>query len=181
MAEAVHDEFLKLYQPIHSRFVRYCSNHAYGLMETEDLVQETVLSTLQRFHSIREKEKLLGYLIATANNIVRNHIRRKKFSGAFSEKAFHRLESYSVNPEVAMDIHHLHLALNKLPVKDKECILLFEISGFSIEEIAVIQHSTAGAIKTRLSRARDKVRDLLEDRPASAPAHHATLKTFTLL
>ena len=93
MAEAVHEEFLRLYQPIHTQFVRYCSNHAYGLMDTEDLVQEAVLATLQKFHSIREKEKLLGYLIATANNIIRNHLRRKKFSGQFNEKDFRKLES----------------------------------------------------------------------------------------
>jgi RNA polymerase sigma-70 factor (ECF subfamily) len=179
MAEVQHEEFLKLYQPIHSRFVKYCSNHAYGLMETEDLVQEAVLSTLQRFHLIREKEKLLGYLFATANNIVRNHIRRKKFSGKLSEYGFSKIEASGVDAETAMDIHHLHLALNKLPVKDKEAILLFEISGFSIEEIAVIQESSAGATKTRLSRAREKLRGLMEDE--FSPAKKNTKTLFMLL
>jgi RNA polymerase sigma-70 factor (ECF subfamily) len=179
MAEAVHEEFLKLYQPIHTRFARYCSNHAYGLMETEDLVQEAVLATLQRFHTIREKEKLLGYLIATANNIVRNHLRRKKFSGHFNEKDFRKLESGNIDAETAMDIHHLHLALNQLPVKDKEAILLFEISGFSIEEIAVMQQSSAGATKTRLSRAREKLRGLMEDGQTEKRIKTKTL--FTLL
>jgi RNA polymerase sigma-70 factor (ECF subfamily) len=179
MAEAVHEEFLKLYQPIHTRFARYCSNHAYGLMETEDLVQEAVLATLQRFHTIREKEKLLGYLIATANNIIRNHLRRKKFSGQYNEKDSRKLESATIDAETAMDIHHLHLALNQLPVKDKEAILLFEISGFSIEEIAVMQGSTAGATKTRLSRAREKLRVLMEDDMSEKKVNTKTL--FTLL
>lgn len=179
MSEVLHEEFLKLYQPIHSRFVKYCSNHAYGLMETEDLVQEAVLSTLQRFHTIRDKEKLLGYLFATANNILRNHLRRKKFSGKLSEFGFSKVEASGVDPETAMDIHHLHLALNKLPMKDKEAILLFEISGFSIDEIAVIQESSAGATKTRLSRAREKLRTLMEDE--YSPAKKSTKKLFLLL
>lgn len=179
MADSLHEEFLTLYQPIHTRFVRYCSNHAYGLMETEDLVQEAVLATLQRFHTIREKEKLLGYLIATANNIIRNHLRRKKFSGQYNEKDSRKLESKNIDAETAMDIHHLHMALNQLPVKDKEAILLFEISGFSIEEIAVMQESTAGATKTRLSRAREKLRGLMEDGQTEKRVKTKTL--FTLL
>ncbi len=180
MAEVQHEAFLKLYQPIHSRFVKYCSNHAYGIMETEDLVQETVLSTLQRFETIREKEKLLGYLFATANNIVRNQLRKKKFTGKLSEYGFGKVEATGVDAETAMDIHYLHLALNKLPVKDKEAILLFEISGFSIEEIAEIQNSTEGATKTRLSRARDKVRLLMED-GQSEKKKLSTKSLFTLL
>jgi RNA polymerase sigma-70 factor, ECF subfamily len=181
MAEAVHEEFLALYRPIHDQFVRYCSNHAYGLIDTDDLVQETVLSTLQRFHAIREKHKLLGYMIAAANNIVRNHLRRQKFTGTFNEKAFKRLESQGMSPETALDIHHLHLALQELPVKDKEAILLFEISGFSIDEIAVIQEATPGATKTRLSRAREKLRRMLDDSETGEPEPARTSKLFMLL
>jgi RNA polymerase sigma-70 factor (ECF subfamily) len=181
MAEAVHEEFLKAYRPVHTQFARYCSNHAYGIMDAEDLVQETVLATLQRFEQIREKEKLLGYMISAANNILRNVLRRKKFTGDYNEKAFRKLESNSVNAEVALDIHHLHLALQQLPVKDKEAILLFEISGFSIEEIAVIQESSAGATKTRLSRARDKLRKLMLDEVPEQEAAPRMNKLFTLL
>lgn len=181
MAEKQHEEFLALYKPIHQPFVRYCSNHAYGIMDTEDLVQETILSTMQRFSSIREKEKLLGYMIAAANNILRNHLRRKKFTGDFNEKAFRKLETHTPSPETAMDIHHLHLALQQLPVKDKEAILLFEISGFSIEEISVIQNATAGATKTRLSRAREKLRKLMEDDPAVVDGGRKTKQLFILL
>lgn len=42
MLVATHDEFLALYKPVHERFVRYCSSHAYGIMETQDLVGHPV-------------------------------------------------------------------------------------------------------------------------------------------
>ncbi|HTL82426.1 MAG TPA: RNA polymerase sigma factor [Bacteroidia bacterium] len=173
---------MRLYTPLHDRFARYCSNHAYGIMDAEDLVQETILATLQRFHTIREPEKLFGYMISVANNIVRDHLRRKKFTGDYNEKAFRRLESRSTDPETAMDIHHLHLALQQLPVRDKEAILMFEISGFSIEEIAAVQNSGTNATKTRLSRAREKLRILMGDvsTPLDAPKGKS-VKLFTLL
>jgi RNA polymerase sigma-70 factor, ECF subfamily len=163
MAEAEHNLFLMHYRSIHDRFARYCANHSYGLMDAEDLMQETILATIQRFELIREKEKLLSYMISAANNIIRNHLRRKKFSAEYNEKAFRKMQSTFPDPEIALDVHHLHLALQQLPVKDKEAVLLFEVSGFSIEEIAAIQSSTSGATKTRLSRAREKIRQLLSD------------------
>lgn len=180
MRESVHTEFMRLYEPLHERFIRYCSNHAYGIMDTEDLVQETILATLQRFHTIKDQEKLLSYMISVANNTIRDLLRRKKFTGEYNEKAFRRLESRSTSPETAMDIHHLHLALQSLPVRDKEAILMFEINGFSIEEIAAVQQSGISATKTRLSRAREKLRVLMGDEHTEE-AKKKSVKLFTLL
>jgi RNA polymerase sigma-70 factor, ECF subfamily len=181
MEEAPHEHFLRLYKPVHEPFARYCSNHAYGLMDAEDLMQETILAALKHFDSIRDKEKLLMFMMATANNIMRNLYRRKKFSGDYNEKAFRKLESKNLSPDTALDIHYMHRALQELPVKDKEAILLFEISGFSIEEIAVIQNSSSGATKTRLSRAREKLRVLLSE-PSEKKIPAASIqKLFMLL
>lgn len=172
-----HAEFLALYRPVHERLVKYCSSNGYGIIDTDDLVQETVLATMQQFSRIREKEKLLSYMISVANHVVYNALRRKKFNGAYNEKAFERLKAVTADPDIALDMHHLYVALNKLPVRDKEAILLFEISGYSIQEIAGIQNSSEGAIKTRLSRARKKLTELFsgEFQQKKSPAGIAQL------
>ena len=166
MNQQTHQEFLQLYRPFHERFTRYCSSNAYGLMEAEDLVQETILATLQKFPGIKDKSKLFAYMIGVANNIVKNVLRRQKFKGAFDENLMKKIEAKTGSPEVAMDIHYLYKALNQLPLKDKEAIILFEINGFSIREVSELQQSNEGATKTRLSRARQKLKELLsEERP----------------
>ncbi len=170
-------DFLLRYEPVHERFTRYCSSSAYGLMETEDLVQDSILATLQHYERINDKSKLLPYMIGVANNIVKNLLRRQKFKAGYDEKTVLRLESKLGNPEVAMDVHYLYKALNQLPVKDKEAVILFEVNGFSIREISEMQRTTEGAVKTRLSRARQKLKDLLSD---ERPAIHSVLKTKVL-
>lgn len=166
MTPETHQQFLTLYKPLHERFTRYCSSNAYGLMEAEDLVQETILATLQNFNRINDKNKLLPYMIGVANNIVKNLLRRQKFKGVFDENAALKLEGRIGNPEVALDIHYLYKALNQLPLKDKEAVILFEVNGFTIREISELQQSNEGATKTRLSRARQKLKELLsEDQP----------------
>lgn len=157
------EQFLALYEPLHDRFARYCSSHAYGLMETEDLMQETILRTLQQFSSIRDKSRLLWYMIGVAANIVKNQLRRQKFKGTYDEESAHKLVSSAGNPELALDIHYLYKALQQLPARDKDALILFEISGFSIREISEMQECSEGAVKTRLSRSRQKLRGLLQN------------------
>lgn len=163
-----HQAFLDSYQLIHEPFVRYCSSKAYGIMEAEDLVQEAVLAGLKNFHTIKDKQKLLSYLIGVVNNIVRNKKRRTKFRGAWDDHLLEKLESQTNSPEVAMDIHILLKTLDQLPIKQKEAITLFEISGFSIREISELQESSEAATKTRLSRARQALRKRLTDQPKKA-------------
>ncbi len=60
--------------------MRYCSSRAFGLMAVEDLVQEAVLVTLGAFDGVRNKDKLLSYMIGIVNNIIkRKRIRSHKF------------------------------------------------------------------------------------------------------
>jgi RNA polymerase sigma-70 factor (ECF subfamily) len=156
-----HADFLRHYQPLHEAFVRYCGSHAYGLVDTEDLVQDAILATMQRFHTVRDKKKLLPFMITVANNLMRGQYRKRKFNAPLSEKQFEKLKSRLPDPDAAADVHFLHLALGKLPAAEKEAVMLFGISGFSMREIAEIQHASEGAVRVRVHRARQKLRQAL--------------------
>ena len=158
-----HEAFLQWYQPVHEQFVRYCSSRAFALMETEDLVQESILQTLQAFYRIEDKQNLLGFMIGVANNLVRQQKRRLKFKGQWDESTLEKLEARTNDPEVALDIHYLLKALQQLPEKQRESLVLFEISGFKVREISEIQQCSEGAVKTRLSRARHQLKELLQE------------------
>jgi RNA polymerase sigma-70 factor (ECF subfamily) len=163
MTESPHEEFLRWYEPFHERFVRYCSSRAFGIMEAEDLVQEAVLHTLQAYYRIADKQKLPGYLIGVVNNLVKQALRRQKFVGEWEEKALSKLESSTGDPETALDVHYLLKAIQQLSAEQREALILFEISGFSIREISEIQSCSEGAVKTRLSRSRQHLRELLSE------------------
>lgn len=153
--------FLDWYQPIHARFVRYCSSKSFDLLDTEDLVQETLLATLSAFDKIKNKEKLLSYMIGVVNNIIKNHLRQKKFRGIWKEETMTIVAAKVNDPELALDIQYLYQCIHKLKAKEQEAILLFEISGFSIKEISKIQQSSLSAVKTRLHRARKELKRLV--------------------
>ena len=108
-------------------------------------------------------------MIGVVNNIVRNKRRRQKFQGQWDEQAFAKLESRASSPEVALDIHYLHKAIEQLPDKQREALVLFEISGFSMKEISEIQNASLSATKTRVSRARKQLKTLLSENETAMP------------
>ena len=82
-------------------------------METEDLVQEAVLATLQGFYRIKDQEKLLSFMIGVANNIIKNKLRRKKFSAELDEKTLEKLESQITEEKRRLTCFlHQHLVLS---------------------------------------------------------------------
>ena len=71
--------FTKAYQACHEPFLRYCSALTYGKMDTEDLVQDVLLSTYLHFEKIQQKGNLLHYMIRAARNRAISFWRRQKF------------------------------------------------------------------------------------------------------
>ena len=160
---------MQAYKACHEPFIRYCSSLTFGKMETDDLVQDVLLSAYHHFERIQKKENLLHYLIRAARNRSISIWRKRRFQQALLEQHTEHLASTGLSPETILDIQLLYKALDKLPAKQKHALILFEISGFSMKEIAAIQGSTPGAVKTKISRGRKALRELLQDEPTTRP------------
>lgn len=154
---AQQEEFLSLYESIHESFARFCQARAYGLMEPEDLISESVLKALENFNQLKEKKAFLSFMFTIARNIVNNKLRRQKFLGKYNEQHVYSIPDEGMNPETKHDVEILYQMLNELPDKQKEAIILFEISGFSIKEVADIQSAKESAVKQRLKRGRENL------------------------
>jgi len=153
----VQEEFLTLYQSIHESFARFCHARAYGLMDPEDLISESVLRALENFDKLRNKEAFLSFMFSIAKNIVNSKHRRVKFKGNYNENYVNTIPDEGIDAEARYDVVILYEALNKLPKQQKEALILFEISGFSINEVAEIQNSGVSAVKQRLKRGRENL------------------------
>lgn len=154
------DYFLKLYEPIHDRFERFCRARVYGNMDYEDLINETLLIAFQKINTLKSESAFLSFLIGISIRILANHHKKKKedLIGDFEHL---NIEDVNENSSKDVEVYLLYKALNLLPDNQKECIVLFEISGFSIKEIMEIQQSSESAIKQRLKRARARLLELL--------------------
>ena len=152
--------FLELYKPVHESFARFCHAKAYGLVEAEDLISESITCALERFHTLKNEKAFLSFLFSIASNLVHKQNRRLKFRAEQSEEHQQRA-SEQLEGDDLMDVLLLYQALAQLPKEVEEALILFEISGFSIKEVAEIQKSGESAVKQRLKRGRAKLAKLL--------------------
>lgn len=64
---------------------------------------------------------------------------------------------------------YIQWALSRLPEDQRTAVILSDIEGLAYEEIAVVMGTSLGTVKSRLSRARSKMRDLLQRQPELLP------------
>ena len=153
--------FLKLYEPIHAKFEKFCRARVYGRMEYSDLMNETLLVAYTKFDSIKIKTSLLSFLCGTAIKLLANDNRKLKPNNILDENQLVIIDS-NANTDKNVNIRLLYEALSFLPNDQKECLILFEILGFSIKEIMDIQVVSESAVKQRLRRGRIRLGEIVK-------------------
>ena len=119
-----------------------------------------MLGAYQSFPSLRDRQAFRKFLSTIAVRLYR----RKQWRG----RLFAPLEAaadlcYESTRESSHDLDVLIRALDRLPAKEREALVLFELSELSIKEIQEIQGGTASGVKSRMSRARIRLKEMLAD------------------
>lgn len=162
MTKTKQQRFLDLYQPVHDRFERFCRARAFGDMPYEDLINDTLLIAFRKMSSIRNEGAFLNFLIGTAIKVLSNSKKKMRPKSGVDELVFNNHPDPSQEIEKKFEIEMLHKALARLPALQREAIILFEITGYSIKEIMEIQESGASAVKQRLARGRKELAVLIK-------------------
>ena len=160
MSSKKQEAFLALYQPVHDRFERFCRARVFGQMEYSDLMNETLLIAFQKFDELKSEKAFLSFLFGICIRVLSNYKKKKKALHLVDEQTLLNISGEDYADSDA-DVHLLYRALGRLPVEQKESIILFEITGFSIREIALLHGVSESAVKQRLVRGRKKLAKLL--------------------
>ena len=95
----------------------------------------------------------MSFLRKTTNEIDPAVYMDDRLKGRFSSN------SPYANVELKETMEILSRAIDKLPVKHKMALVMYEFQGLSIQDIAEIMKTSPGTIKSRLHHARMKVRN----------------------
>jgi RNA polymerase sigma-70 factor (ECF subfamily) len=180
------DLFLEYLRPHYNDAVKYCRALTFRISidDAEDLFQQSVLKGLENFSKLNEKEKFKSWFFKIITNEFINQTRKAFW------KRFLPLDenlNHSRMPEIFHEIEQteknniLHHALGMLSAKERACILLFELADFSIEEIKKIQNEKSlSAVKSRLSRARGKLKEQILKLEASQEIRYKKISSQNL-
>lgn len=158
------ERFLALLHPVYERLERFCFAIERDREKACDLIGETILKAWEHFDGIRDEGAFLGWLFTTATRLHRRDRSRGNRMSRLGREDQALLISELPEPDMSADLAALHHALDRLPERTREAIILFEISGFTQKEIAAIQGGSVTAVKVRLHRGRKRLASLLDVR-----------------
>ncbi len=128
----------------------------------DDLVQETLMKAWNKFHTYQEGTNLKAWVFTIMRNEFYSQMRKKVREVQDSEGTLS--EGLATHPQQDghMDMKDFRIALETLPEDQREAIVLIGANGFSYEEAAEIAGVAVGTIKSRVSRARVRLMEVLE-------------------
>jgi RNA polymerase sigma-70 factor (ECF subfamily) len=130
--------------------------------KADDLVQDTVMKAWAKQSSFEMGTNIKAWLFTILRNEFYSQMRKRGREVQDSDGVF--TERLSVHPSQygLMDLEDFKVALAKLPDDQREAIILIGASGFSYEEAAAICECAVGTMKSRVSRARTRLTELLK-------------------
>ncbi len=134
--------------------------------DTEDLVQDTFIHAYRGINGFNERYHFSTWIYRIAMNLSINHLKKRRVrSVSLEDVPPHLAVDKKSNPaeqaNVAILKEKISAALEQLPSEQKAVFVLRTYDEFSYGEIAKVLKISKGTVMSRLSRAREKLKEIL--------------------
>ncbi|MDH4197595.1 MAG: sigma-70 family RNA polymerase sigma factor [Candidatus Aminicenantes bacterium] len=140
---------------------RLCLGFSRNAAVAEDLCHDVFLKAFARAPSLREPAGIRIWLLRIARTTCLDHHRRLRLLPTVPTDSARDSASEGPGPEGLSEVNEerarLKAAIQALPRKHREILVLREYGGLSYEDLARILHLRPGTVMSRLNRARKAV------------------------
>jgi RNA polymerase sigma-70 factor, ECF subfamily len=144
--------------------IAYLMTHDRDL--AADMVQEALLKMWQHLPSLRRDDGLKPWLIRILVNEIKQQARKKRLPEVSFEETLEcpGNSSETIDLLESKDLHQdVRRAVRELPHDQRETVILRYFGGLSLAEISVVLGCRQGTVKSRLSRALDRLEKELKE------------------
>ena len=170
-------DFRKLLEPHYNDALNYCRALCARQtnLEAEEILQQSLLKALEKIQQLREVERFRSWFFQIITRTFYDNLRKPFWKRMVFKHTSNESEWPRVYSQERLDEHQsLMLALSTLTDKERAALLLFEIGGFKLKEIQKIQgDKSESAVKSRLSRAREKLKVNIEQQEVRGARIHS--------
>lgn len=142
----------------------------------DDLVQDTVERAIGQGSRLRERSNMRAWLLTVLRHLYIDQLRRRReIAVDEDDQLWQRL----VAPSSEIDgllLRDVQRALYRLPVEQREVLLLIVLEALSYQEAAAVLGVPPGTVMSRLSRAREHLRALLAGGDRGDGQRHVPLR-----
>jgi len=171
MKEAQDALFEKLFSEHRQPVYHYLYRLLGSFEAAEDVLQDVFVKAYSALPGLKDGSNYRAWLYRIATNAARDHFRRQKLrqwlplrdeedgAGEVADEGYAG-EPNGAPTELSIDVQR---ALDRLPVKYREALLLYSVQELSTAEIATALGIGQSAVKMRLSRARELFRQVYDE------------------
>jgi len=174
------EAFEQLISPLEQLVWRICWHYTGNREAAEDCGQETMIRIWRNLGNYRGDCALESWVYRIAANCCMDFLRKKKRDRSVSveplrEQGFDPADSSPGTEEqvVAEDEHQrLREAITQLPDEQREALIMTQLEKIPYEEAAQMLGVSEGTIKSRVNRAKTRLKEILsEERELSPPGN----------
>lgn len=146
------------------RLRRYARALTGDRVQADDLVQETLARAWEKFSLWRRGSDLRAWLFAILHNLYANEVRYRKRRPELLALDDTQLDAPQPdNSGSGLVLRDLESALRRLPDEQRAVLLLVGLEELSYQDTARALAIPVGTVMSRLSRARERLRQLLNE------------------
>jgi len=160
---SVFETIVRKYQ---DRIYNLCRYMLQDSREAQDAAQDAFIKAYKGLEDFQPESTLYTWLYRITVNTCLDYRKKSRREAARYEPLS---ENLALDPPLTEQLYaakeiqaHIQLALQKLPKKLSAVIVLREIEALSYEEIAEVLQISIGTVKSRIARAREQLRHLME-------------------
>jgi RNA polymerase sigma-70 factor (ECF subfamily) len=128
----------------------------------DDLVQTTLVRAIAKQHLFQPGTNLRAWLFTLLHNQYVNDVRRSANQGISVDISDASKDLVAVaNSSAPRQLKELDEAIGKLPIEQRQVLLMVGLEGMAYEEVAAILLVPIGTVRSRLSRGRAALRQLM--------------------
>jgi len=164
-----HSAFGDLFVRHANRIHNYCFRRTGSWTLAEDATSQTFMETWRKRSSIAVTDSLLPWLFVAANNVCRNSERASRratnllVKAPLTEHVRDHADDVAARIDSERQMQRVLLALRTLKRADQDVVAMCDWEGLSYDEAATVLGVPIGTVRSRLSRARARLKVLLDD------------------
>jgi RNA polymerase sigma-70 factor, ECF subfamily len=184
MTADARDQFEQLVGQVRPKLHRYCARMTGSAVDGEDIVQDALIKALAALPSVGVIDNPEGWLFRIAHNTALDFLRRRaRVPMMHHDEALDMIaapDSPDHDHEAATMTLHTFL---RLPALQRSAVILKDVLGHSLEEVASITGASEAAAKSALQRGRVRLREFAREPadvslPALSNGMRARLTTY---
>lgn len=133
--------------------------------DAEDVLQESFIKAFQKIHQYKGEVTFGAWLKRIVVNKSIDFLKSKKDKVSIDEQDMQVVaedDNWSVSAVISID--EVRLAIDQLQEKYKYVVLMFLVEGYDHQEIAEVLNISSSACRTRLSRGKNQLKELLKEK-----------------